>query len=481
MRKKTKIVATISDKKCDVDFIRALRKAGMNVVRLNTAHQSHEDTLKVINNVRAVSERIALLLDTKGPEIRTTKAPEVINVKFGDEIFIKGDPNGITTRECICVNYTDFVDDVPVGNKVLIDDGSIQLKIKEKIGDKLLCVVDNDGLIEGRKSVNIPSVHVKLPALSQKDIDFIHFACDQDLDFIAHSFVRNKEDAIAVQKILDERGSKIKIIAKIENQAGVDNIDEILDHVYGIMVARGDLAVEVPQYRIPVIQKMLIEKCVSRNKPVITATQMLHSMIHNPRPTRAEISDVANAIYDGTDAVMLSGETAYGDYPIESVQMMTNIAMEVETAKVQNVSRPMVISEIKNEIVSFIAYSAVKAHQELKTKAILADTTTGRTIKAIAAYRGNCIIFAQCYNKKVMRELSLSYGVYVNFMEGSKSREGFIYDGLQRLMTKSRLAPEDRVVVVAGNFGDNIGASFMEISTVKNLLETVTKSLNIQQ
>ncbi len=260
----------------------------------------------------------------------------------------------------------------------------------------------------------------------------------------------------------------------------MDNIDEILDHVYGIMVARGDLAVEVPQYRIPVIQKMLIEKCVARNKPVITATQMLHSMIHNPRPTRAEISDVANAIYDGTDAVMLSGETAYGDYPIESVQMMTNIALEVEAAKIQNVFKPMVISEIKNEIVSFIAYSAVKAHQELKTKAILADTTTGRTIKAIAAYRGNCIIFAQCYNKKVMRELSLSYGVYVNYMEGSKSREGFIYDGIQRLMNKSRLSAEDRVVVVAGNFGDTIGASFMEISTVQNLLDTVTKSLNIQ-
>lgn len=481
MRKKTKIVATISDRKCDVEFIRELRKAGINVVRLNTAHQSHEDTLKVIKNVREVSGRIALLLDTKGPEIRTTKAPEPIHVTFGDEIYIKGDPNGISERACICVNYPGFVEDVPVGSKVMIDDGSIQLKVIKKVDDKLLCLVDNDGVIEGRKSVNIPSVHVKLPALSQKDIDYIHFACDEDLDFIAHSFVRNKEDAIAVQNILDERGSQAKIIAKIENQDGVDNIDEILDHVYGIMIARGDLAVEVPQHRIPVIQKMLIEKCVARNKPVITATQMLHSMIHNPRPTRAEISDVANAIYDGTDAVMLSGETAYGDYPVESVQIMTNIALEVEAAKMQNIPKPMVISEIKNEIVSFIAYSAVKAHQQLNTKAILADTTTGRTIKALAAYRGKCIIFAECYNERVMRELALSYGVYVNYMENSKSRDGFIYDGIQRLMKKSELTVDDRVVVVAGNFGDTIGASFMEISTVKNLLDTVKKGLKIDE
>ncbi len=478
MRKKTKIVATISDRKCEVEFIKELRKAGMNVVRLNTAHQTHEDTLKVINNVRAVSERIALLLDTKGPEIRTTKASEPINLVYGDQIYIKGDPDTISTPECVCVNYSGFVEDVPVGSKVLIDDGAISLKITEKTDDKLLCVAENDGMIEGRKSVNIPSVHVKLPALSQKDIDYIHFAVDNDLDFIAHSFVRNKEDALAVQKILDERGSDIKIIAKIENQDGVDNIDEILDHVYGVMIARGDLAVEIPQHRIPVIQKMLIDKCTERGKPVITATQMLHTMIHHPRPTRAEISDVANAIYDGTDAVMLSGETAYGDFPVEAVNVMTNIAREVEGSRVQQISKPMVVRDVSDDVITFISYSAVKAHQELGTKAILADTTTGRTIKALASYRGNCIIFAQCYNKRVMRELSLSYGVYVNYIEGSKSRDGFIVDGLERLISKSNIEESDHVVVVAGNFGDNIGASFMEISTVKNLLENSQKTLN---
>lgn len=480
MRKKTKIVATISDRKCDVEFIKALRKAGMNVVRLNTAHQTHEDTLKVIKNVRQVSERIALLLDTKGPEIRTTKAIEPIKVSFGDTIYIKGDPDCDSTTDCLSVNYSGFVSDVPVGSKVLIDDGSITMKVVDKDNERLTCTIENDGIIEGRKSVNIPSVHVKLPALSQKDIDYIHFAIDNDLDFIAHSFVRNKEDAMAVQKILDERSSNIKIIAKIENQDGVDNIDEILDHVYGVMVARGDLAVEIPQHKIPTIQKMLIAKCIDKGKPVITATQMLHTMIHHPRPTRAEISDVANAIYDGTDAVMLSGETAYGDYPVEAVQVMTNIALEVEKARVQNISKPISMPEIKNDVITFLGYSAVRAHQQLGAKAILADTTTGRTIKALAAYRGNCIIFAQCYNKKVMRELALSYGVYVNYLENSDSRDSFIYDGLVRLMNKSNLTEDDRVVVVAGNFGDNIGASFMEISTVTNLMNNLKEALHIK-
>ena len=342
------------------------------------AHQTHEDTLKVIRNVREVSERIALLLDTKGPEIRTTKATEPIPVKFGDIVNIKGDEEGITTKDCIYVNFKNFVADVPVNSTILIDDGDIELKAIEKVGETLRCEVRNNGSINGKKSVNIPSVHVTLPALSQKDVEYIHFAIDNNLDFIAHSFVRNKEDVLAVQKILDERESDIKIIAKIENQQGVDNIDEILDYAYGAMVARGDLAVEIPQERIPIVQKMIINKCISRRKPVITATQMLHSMIKNPRPTRAEISDVANAVYDGTDAVMLSGETAYGDYPVKSVELMSKIAVEVESAKEPIKETAYLI--INNEIAAFLARAAVRASVELDTKAIVADTMHGRTI-----------------------------------------------------------------------------------------------------
>lgn len=474
MLKRTKIVATISDKKCDIKLINELWNSGMDVVRLNTAHQTHEDTLKVVNNVRSVSEQIALLVDTKGPEIRTTAASENVPVAFGDKVSIKGDPDGITSPECIYVSYKGFVKDIPEGSRILIDDGEIELIVLERSKGKLICEATNNGIISGKKSVNIPSVHVKLPTLSKKDIGYIHFAVDHKLDFIAHSFVRNKKDALAVQRILDERESDIKIIAKIENQDGVDNIDEILDHVYGVMIARGDLAVEIPQERIPVIQKMIIDKCIARRKPVITATQMLHSMINNPRPTRAEISDVANAVYDGTDAIMLSGETAYGDYPVYAVETMANIANEIESATPSIKKTPLLI--VNNEISAFLAISAVSASIELNTKAIIADTNKGRTVRALAAYRGNNIIFAQCYDKGVMRELALSYGVVPNYSEKKITTDAFLCDALESLQKKYKLKNTDRVVVLAGNFGPSHGPSFIEISTTENLKEMCTKT-----
>ena len=474
MLKKTKIVATISDRNCDIQLIKTLKKAGMDVVRLNTEHQTHEDTLKVVNNVRAVSDKIALLLDTKGPEIRTTKAIESIPVVYGDKVIVKGDPEGITSRECIYVNYKGFVKDVAVGSRILIDDGEIELIVIDKDKHALTCEVSNNGEISGRKSVNIPSVHVKLPTLSQKDIGYIHFAVDNNLDFIAHSFVRNKHDVLAVQNILDQRDSYIKIIAKIENQDGVDHIDEILDHVYGIMIARGDLAVEIPQERIPVIQKMIINKCIARRKPVITATQMLHSMIQNPRPTRAEISDVANAVYDGTDAIMLSGETAYGKYPVEAVRTMANIAHEIEAATPDLKETPLLI--INNEISAFLARSAVKASIELNAKAIIADTNQGRTVRALSAYRGNKMIFAQCYDKGVMRELALSYGVNANFTKINTSTEAFLCDALKDLKSSFKVKNTDRIVVLAGNFGPSHGPSFIEVSTAGNLEQKCQKT-----
>jgi pyruvate kinase len=467
MLKKTKIIATISDKICNIPMLTALWEAGMDIVRLNTAHQTHADTLKVVKTVRKVSDKIALLLDTKGPEIRTTVSSQSFHVKSGDQIIIKADPLGVTSKECVYVNYKGFVKDVPEGSRILFDDGDIEFRVIKKENDHLVCEARNSGTISGKKSVNIPSVHVKLPALSQKDIDFINFAIDNDLDFIAHSFVRNKKDVIAIQKILDERKSNIKIIAKIENQAGVNNLDEILDHVYGVMVARGDLAVEIPQERIPIVQKMIIAKCINRRKPVITATQMLHSMISNPRPTRAEISDVANAVYDGTDAVMLSGETAYGDYPLESVRTMATIAMEVENGINSMRDTPVVV--INNEITAFLARSAVKAAVDLNAKAIIADTNQGRTIRALAAYRGNKFILAQCYEKRTMRELALSYGVIANYSIRRKTSEAFMYDALKALKKSPLVNDQDRIVVLAGNFGPTHGPSFIEVTTLENL------------
>ncbi|HSL39743.1 MAG TPA: pyruvate kinase, partial [Desulforhopalus sp.] len=320
MPKKTKIVATISNLNCSPSFIERLHQAGVNVVRLNTAHMSHDHALEVIHAVREVSDKIGILLDTKGPEIRTCDMAEPLTVKFGDAIRVKGAPGEHSRGDILCVSYAGFVHDIPEGSSIMIDDGSVALAVMEKDQQFLYCAVENDGVIRGRKSINIPAVHVKLPALSEKDKAFIRFAAEQQLDFIAHSFVRNQEDVIAVQKILDEQGSAIKIIAKIENFEGVRNLDEILDHAYGIMIARGDLAVEIPTEQIPLIQKRIIKTCIERRRPVIVATQMLHSMIDSPRPTRAEVSDVANACLDHADALMLSGETASGKYPEVAVR-----------------------------------------------------------------------------------------------------------------------------------------------------------------
>lgn len=471
MQKLTKIVATISDKKCDVEFLRQLYFAGMNVVRINTAHQTKEGATKLIKNVKKVSEKIAILIDTKGPEIRTTVSDYTFPAKYGDIIYIKGDPTQQTTPDMIYVSYENFVRDVPVGSKIMIDDGAMELEVIEKDNEKLTCKANNDGYIQGKKSVNIPSVHITLPALTERDRDFIEFAADIEADFIAHSFVRNKEDVIAVQEILDKKkNSDIKIIAKIENQDGVDNINEILDHAYGIMIARGDLAIEIPKERIPIVQKELIRTCIERRQPVITATQMLHTMIKNPRPTRAEVSDVANAIYDGTDAIMLSGETAFGAYPLESVQTMTQIAKEIEQNKSGFLEIPMVV--LNHEISAYLSKAAVKAAYRLENvRAIVADSTSGRTIRSLAAYRGNKPIYAICYNKAVMRDLALSYGVHPTHIEMSDNTDDFLDFSVSKLLRKKVVNKDDLIVILAGNFGRGVGASFIEIGIVKDMVK----------
>lgn len=460
-RKLTKIVATISDRRCDVDFIKRLYDEGVNVVRLNTAHQSHADTLKVIENVRKVSDKIALLLDTKGPEIRTTESQIEIPVKGGDIIKIKGEPSQATTPDMICVTYPDFVADVPVGSCILIDDGSVEMTVVDKNDQFLACEVKNEGVIEGKKSVNIPSVHIKLPALSQKDKEYIKFAVENGIDFIAHSFVRSKNDVLAVQQILDEYHSEIKIIAKIENQDGVDNIDEILDVAYGVMVARGDLAIEVPREKIPGIQKMLIDKCAKRRKPVIVATQMLHSMIKNPSPTRAEVTDIATAIYEGTDAIMLSGETAYGKYPVEAVQTMTRIALEVESQN--DAYRDRDITVLTNKVAAMLIKYSVKSATQLNAKAIVADTTSGRTVRNLTGFRGNVPIFALCYRESTMRELALSFGVFCQMVQRRDNTDDFLKENLSNMINSGLLNREDLIVILAGSFGRSRAANFIRI------------------
>lgn len=467
-QKKTKIVATISSLNCEPEFIRELYDAGMNAARLNTAHMEPETTIDVINNIRKVSDKIAIIIDTKGPEIRTTKVAEDFEVNQGDLIYLKGDEEAETTPECINVSYKNIAKDVAAGKSILIDDGELELKVLENDGVQLKCEVQNSGIIKSRKSINIPGVEISLPALTEKDVAFIEFAAKHDIDFIAHSFVRKKEDVIAVQTILDIKNSPVKIISKIENQEGLDNIDEILDHTFGVMIARGDLAIEVPAERIPLVQKSLVKKCVERRKPVIIATQMLHSMIHSPRPTRAEVSDVGNACLDGTDAIMLSGETAYGKYPVESVKTMHKIACEIEASQSTYNNTPYTP---KNRVTDYLTKSAVKAALRLNTKAIVADTLTGGTIRGLAAYRGENPIYAECYDKRVMRELALSFGVFCNYMKLNQTSHEFLQRALTNLLKKKYFKKSDLIVVLAGHFGAAHGASFVEISTADNLLQ----------
>jgi len=465
--KHTKIVATISDNRCEVDFIRQLFEAGMNVARLNTAHISTESALTMINNVRSVSENIGILIDTKGPEIRTRGINEPINVKEGDIIKIKGG-EGQSDQETFFVSYEYIHRDVPVGNQVLIDDGDLALDVIEQREDCLVCRVGNSGQIKNKKSINTPGISVDLPSISEKDVSFIEFAAKNDVDFIAHSFVRNKKDVLAVQHILDEYNSKVKIIAKIENLDGVNNIDEILESAYGIMVARGDLGIEIPAEKIPGIQRTLIKKCVQQKKPVIIATQMLHTMIDNPRPTRAEVSDVANAIFSRTDAIMLSGETAYGKYPVEAVECMSRIALEIEASKDKR--NDITIPPLKNETTAFLAESAIMASTELKTTAIITNTLTGRTARYLAAFRGENPVYAICYEKRVMRELSLSYGVFPSHLEPKKDKFKMVRSALKSLINSESIESEDMVIYVGGSFGIGGGSTFMEISNVYKLI-----------
>jgi len=429
---------------------------------------THEDALEVINNTRKVSDKIGILLDTKGPEIRTCDNDKPLVVKYDDVIRIKGAPGETSKGDVICVSYEHFVKDVPIGSSILIDDGYIALAVMEKDDEYLSCCVENDGVINARKSINIPSVHVKLPALSEKDKKFIEFAADNNLDFIAHSFVRNENDVIAVQKILDEKKSPIKIIAKIENAQGVENLFEILDHAYGIMIARGDLAVEIPTEQIPLIQKQIVKTCIEKRKPVIVATQMLHSMIESPRPTRAEVSDVANACLDHADALMLSGETANGKYPEVAVRTMAKIAQEVESKKSSFIDVPYTI---ENKITAYLSKAAVKAALRLNTKAIVADSLTGKSIRELSAYRGDNPIYAQIYDQRVMRQLSLSFGVFSDYIPMDITTAQPLKKSICRLMDEKRFKDEDLIIVLAGSFGVKQGASYIEISTAGNFKE----------
>jgi pyruvate kinase len=471
--RQTKIVATLSGLNSDINFIRVLFEAGMNVARLNTAHLGLEEARKLIGEIRAVSDKIAILIDTKGPEIRTCSMQNQLFVHENQEVRFSYAFDA-ENRIDVCVNHPKFVSELKPGNRVLIDDGAVAAVVTEKHPEFLVCRIENSGSIKNNKSVNVPGVVTDLPALSEKDRLFISFAAENEIDFIAHSFVRNKQDILEVQKLLDEYNSPVKIIAKIENLEGVENIDEILETSYGIMIARGDLGIEIPPEEIPIVQRNLIRKAIMHKKPVIVATQMLHSMIDHPRPTRAEVNDVASAVYSGADAVMLSGETAIGKYPVQAVKTMVNIAERVEPDRSRYFET--LHPPVKNEIPAYLAQSAIRSASDLNPKAIVTSTTTGKTARYLAAYRPDIPVYAVCHYMHVMRELALSYGVFPSYGELKKNRLKIQKAAIKLLLKENVFKLNDLIIYVGGRFGKESEASYMEISTAMKLFKSAAQT-----
>ena len=469
-QKRTKIICTIADNRCEPEFIRQLVDSGMNVARLNTAHITTEGAERMVANIRAVSEHIGILIDTKGPEVRTRDIEEPIELKTGDSLCVAAN---FSPENGFRVNYEDFVDEVSAGSSILIDDGEIALTVKEKSDGMLICVAENDGIIKNRKSVNVPDVQLNMPALTEKDAEFIDWATrTDDVEFIAHSFVRNRDDVMAVQSILDMRKSPIKIIAKIENREGVDNLESILDVAHAVMIARGDLGIEIPAEEVPIIQKQMIKTCIRRVKPVITATQMLHSMIDNPRATRAEVSDVANAIYDGTDAVMLSGETAYGKYPVEAVQTMASIARNVEAQK-KPLSDKLPVVQQSEELMprNHLAKAAVAMAAMLPATAIITSTKSGDTAQICASYRGRTPIIALSASMRTVRELSLCYGILAEQIDIPHSTDALVKASLKKLMKEGFFGMDDTIAFIGGGQIYSSRTNFLQVDTPATLLK----------
>ncbi len=471
MLKSTKIVATISDYHCEPEFIAALFREGMNVVRLNTAHTTAEGMERVVRNVRSVSDSIAIMIDTKGPEIRTTPNAEPGDISFraGQNVLFTTDGNVPTTAEVIGVNYPHLADEVHPGDELLIDDGALAFRIEsvDPAAGTFTTVCLNDGLLGSRKSINIPGVAVNNPSLSERDKENIRHAARLGVDFVAHSFVRSAADVEDVTRFILSTGTDMKVISKIENQQGVDNFDEIARASYGIMIARGDLGIEVHAELIPALQKKMIRRCIDLHRPVIVATQMLHSMIENPRPTRAEVSDVSAAVEQGADAIMLSGETAKGKYPVEAVATMTRIARAVETASVTD---PLHVPPVVDgEITSFLARQAVISEARVHTKAIVTDTYTGRTARYIASFRAHIPTFAICYRDRVRRLLALSYGIMAFDGRGVDGKEKEMTDTIRHILEGQHLQKTDLVAYLGGRPGEGNGATFLEIDTITRI------------
>lgn len=453
--RRTKIVATLGPASDSVEVIKRLIEAGMDTARINFSHGTHEEHAAKINNLKSVRKElnkpIPLILDTKGPEIRIkTFKKEPITLKRGNTFIlttddIEGDENRVS------VTYADFPNDLSPGASVLIDDGLIELSVKEIKGSDIICKVLNNGTLSSRKGVNVPNLHVNLPALTEKDVDDIKFGIKMGFDYIAASFIRSASDVMEIRKVLDTNGgSHIHIISKIESRDGVNNIDSILEVSDGVMVARGDLGVEIPLEEVPIIQKELIRKCRIKGRPVITATQMLESMVNNPRPTRAEANDVANAIYDGTDAIMLSGETAKGCFPVEAVETMVKIANKAENS-IDYVAKFSEQSTLRmSNITNAISHATCTTAMDLNAVCIAAVSNSGFTVNKVAKYRPNCPILALTPHEVVQRQLNLVWGCSPFLMEKVASNVDVLFDNVSNKAMETGYAKSGDIIVIVG-------------------------------
>ena len=453
LTKKTKIICTMGPATDDDAVLKQLMKEGMDIARLNFSHGDHEEQLGRINRIKKFREEldlpIAILLDTKGPEIRTGV------LAGGEDVELEeGQKFTLTTREVegtneiVSVTYAELPEDVGVGNTILIDDGLMELRVDEiKDGTDVVCTVINGGMLGSRKGINVPNVKVNLPSITEKDKADIEFGLENGIDFIAASFIRNADAVKEIKAIIDAHGMDVGVISKIENIEGVENIDAIIDASDGVMIARGDLGVEIPAEEVPFLQKAIIKKCNNAFKPVVTATQMLDSMIRNPRPTRAEVTDVANAIYDGTDAIMLSGETAKGKHPVEAVRMMNQIAISAELHLDTKVNFRSVY--VHRGISAAVAYAAVQTATNVNAKCILASSMSGFTARIVSKFKPDAQIIGLSPDPAVVRKMQLYWGVRP-FLSHKADTTQEILDEAADIVLNAGVADKDDVLVLTG-------------------------------
>lgn len=469
--KKTKIITTIGPVSSNYETLKKIVEAGSNTIRLNMSHGDYDEQMERVNLIKQINEElgtsVAVLLDTKGPEVRTGLFEPDTVLEKGNTVTIVTD-EVVGNTEKFTVSYKDLYKDVKAGDTILVDDGYLSLLVKEINGSDIVCEIQNTAKVKDRRGVNVPGVTLNFEFISEKDRSDLIWACENDFDYIAASFVRNQQDAKELREVIASTGNtNIKLIAKIESQDGVENFNAILEECDGIMIARGDLGVEVPAEDVPVIQSMIIEKCNRAGKIVITATQMLESMQNNPRPTRAEVSDVFNAVLNGTDAVMLSGESAAGQYPVEAVAMQATICEKAEQSFNYDSYNQEIFANLSHTIQELVAYSVTSTAAKLEeAKLIIAITNSGATARSISRMRPKLPILAITHDERVRRGLSLNYGVIAHQAEKKATMDEMLDDAVNVAKELGLVKAGDVVVISAGSMAGKGNTDLMKVRVV---------------